>query len=215
MKNSTEKDSIHLVIADDHVLFIDGLKLLLKDESHIVIDDVANDGKELLHLLEYQQPDLILLDINMPKLNGLEATGFIKRSYPKIKIVILSTYNDNHIIEKAKQHGANGYLLKNCNKEDLLQTINLVDSGQSSFPYRTPKNDNVFNSNDDFLKQFGLTKREAEIIQLIKGDLSNQDIADKLYLSIYTIETHRKNIMQKLGLKSPAALMKFIIENGL
>ncbi len=210
-----DKKTIHLIIADDHSLFIDGLKLLLRDESDITVDDVANDGKELLSLLQRQTPNIVLLDINMPKLNGLEASRHIKKSYPGIKIIILSTYKEDHLIEKAKQYGANGYLLKNCSKEELLQTIQLIFTGHSCFPYRTPKDDNGFDEKDVFLKQFDLTKREAEIIQLIKNDLTNQQIADKLYLSIYTVETHRKNIMQKLGLKSPAALIKFILENNI
>lgn len=210
-----EKKTIHIIIADDHVLFIDGLKLLLKDEEGILVGDVANDGKELLDLLQYQKPDIILLDINMPKMNGLEAARNIKQSYPCIKIIILSTYNEDHLIEKAKQYGANGYLLKNCSKEELLQTIRLVFTEHTSFPYRIHKNENDFDKTDNFLKQFNLTKRESEIVQLIKNNFTNHQIADKLYLSIYTIETHRKNIMQKLGLKSPAALMKFIVEHNI
>lgn len=207
------KNQIHIIIADDHQLFIEGLTSLLSDENHIVIDNIANDGKELLELLQKQKTDIVLLDINMPKMNGLDAIRYIKQKNATTRIIVLSTYNEEHLIEKARLLGANGYLLKNCNKEELVQTIQLIFAGHTSFPYETPKLHSDFDERDSFLKQFNLTKRESEIIQLIKNNFTNQQIADKLYLSIYTVETHRKNIMQKLGLSHPAALMKFIIEN--
>jgi two-component system nitrate/nitrite response regulator NarL len=207
--------TIKVFIADDHTLFIDGLKLLLKDEQDVVVLDVANDGKELLSLLEKQLPDVVLLDINMPGMNGLETTRHVKRSYGIVKVIILSTYNDEHIIDKAKEYGANGYLLKNCSKEELLLTIRSVFTGDNCFPTNTLKSAKDLNLSDSFLKQFQLSKRELEVIDYIKKGYTNQQIADALFLSIYTIETHRKNIMQKLKLNSPAALMKFILQNEL
>lgn len=205
---------INLVIADDHKLFIDGLCSLLKDEADMHIMDIANDGKELLSILQSVKPDIVLLDINMPGLNGLEAAKYIKQSHPSLKIIMLSTYNDEHLVDKSKSLGANGYLLKTTDKEELLQTIRLVWAGQACFPYRLPKTVNEFD-NDSFLKQFNLTKRELEILKLIKKEYTNQQIADELFLSIYTVETHRKNIMQKLNLKSPLALHKFLGEHDL
>ena len=203
---------INLVIADDHTLFVDGLCSLLKDEEDMHIADIANDGKELLSILQSVQPDIVLLDINMPGLNGLDAAKYIKQSYPLLKIIMLSTYNDEHLVDKSKNLGANGYLLKTTNKEELLQTIRLVWAGQACFPYRLPKTVNEFD-NDGFLKQFNLTKRELEILKLIKKEYTNQQIADALFLSVYTVETHRKNIMQKLNLRSPLALHKFLAEH--
>lgn len=206
---------IKIIIADDHTLFINGLRLLLNEEPRIEVIDVANDGKELLDVLTTTKPDLILLDINMPVLNGLDAAKYIKRSYPAIKLIILSTYNEDHLVDKAKEAGVNGYLLKNSSKDELLQTIYLVMNYQSAFPYREPKKETLFDREDGFLKPFNLTKREMEIVLLLKNNLTNQQVADQLFLSVYTVDTHRKNIMQKLGLKSPAALMKFIIEKKL
>ena len=208
-------NTIRLIITDDHNLFIDGLKLLLKDEQDVEVAESANDGKELLKILSGTRADIVLLDINMPNLNGLDTARIIKQNHTQVKIILLSTYNDEHLIEKAKKLGANGYLLKTTNKEELLQTIKLVASGQACFPYRQPQQKNEFDEKDDFLKQFNLTRRELEILQLIKREWTNQQIADKLYLSIYTVETHRKNIMQKLNLKSPLALHKFITDKGI
>ncbi len=151
----------------------------------------------------------------MPELNGLDTVRYLKQSHPLLKIIMLSTYNDEHLIEKAKLLGANGYLLKTTNKDELLQTIRLVYNGQASFPYRQPAVKNQFDCNDNFLKQYDLTKREMEILQLIKQALTNQQISEKLFLSIYTIEAHRKNIMHKLNLNSPAGLMRFISENNI
>jgi DNA-binding NarL/FixJ family response regulator len=209
------EETINIIIADDHNLFIEGLKQLFQDEEDIRVIDIANNGKELLSILPNQKIDIVLMDINMPELNGLETVKYIKQSHSQIKTIILSTYNDDHLVEKAKTLGVNGYLLKTTNKEELLQTIRLVHAGQSCFPYRQPKFKNEFDGNDSFLKHFNLTKRELEILQLIKNNFSNQQIADKLFLSIYTVETHRKNIMQKTGLKTPSALIKFIVENKL
>ena len=206
---------INLIIADDHTLFIDGMKLLLKDEADMKIVEVANDGKELLEILTGNTADIILLDINMPVMNGLETARHIKQSYPHLKIIILSTYNDDHLVDKAKKLGANGYLLKTTNKDELLQTIRLVFNGHACFPYRQPALRNEFDDNDYFLKQFNITKREMEILLLLKKNNTNQQIADTLFLSIYTVETHRKNIMQKLNLSSPVALMKFVLEKGI
>ncbi|MEO7044985.1 MAG: response regulator transcription factor [Ferruginibacter sp.] len=208
-------ENIKIIIADDHALFVNGLQLLLAEEGWVDVTDVANDGKELLEILTKTNPDIILLDINMPVINGLDAAKFIKQSYPSIKIIILSTYNDAHLIDKAKDLGVNGYLLKNCSKDELFQTIKSVMNNRTSFPYMKPIVQDLFNGMDVFLKQFNLTKREAEIIQLIKNNFTNQEMANKLFLSIYTVETHRKNIMVKLNLKSPTALIKFILENNL
>jgi two-component system, NarL family, nitrate/nitrite response regulator NarL len=208
-------DQIEIIIADDHTLFIDGLIGLLKDEPGLTVVDIANDGKELLELLGKRQADVILLDINMPNMNGIDAARFIKQTYPPIKMIMLSTYNDDHLVEKAKKLGTNGYLLKTVNKEELIQTIKLVHTGQSCFPYRSPRVINEFDKNDELKRSLNLTKREIEIINLIKKEYTNQQIADKLFLSIYTVETHRKNIMQKLGLNNPTSLMKFIINNNI
>jgi len=209
------EEKLKLMIADDHTLFIDGLCLLLKQSPDIEIMAIAGNGRELLGLLHNNSPDLVLLDINMPGFNGFEVLSRIKAYHPKIKVIMLSTYNEEHLIEKAKAAGANGYLVKNADKSELLQVINLVSQGQSCFPYKQPPASSVFDESDVFLKQFQLTKREVELLQFIKQNYTNQQMAEHLNLSIYTVETHRKNIMQKLNLKNPVELTRFIMQYNL
>jgi len=209
------EEKVSLIIADDHTLFIDGLCLLLQQSPDIEIMNIAGNGRELLGLLHTHTPDMILLDINMPGFNGFEVLSRVKGYYPKIKVIMLSTYNEEHLIEKAKAGGANGYLVKNADKAELLQTIKSVSQGQSCFPYKQPAKSSAFDEPDDFLKQFQLTKREFELLQFIKQNYTNQQMASHLNLSIYTVETHRKNIMQKLNLKNPVELTKFILQYNL
>ena len=208
-------EKLSVVIVDDHTLFINGLCMLLQNEPDIEIMNIASNGREALGILNAQTPDLILLDINMPGINGFEVLKRVKSTYPKIKVVMLSTYNEEHLIEKAKAGGANGYILKNAEKSELLQVLRLVWRGQSCFPYKHPVSHSSFDEVDPFLKQFQLTKREVELLQFIKQDFTNQQMASHLSLSIYTVETHRKNIMQKLNLKNAVELTKFMLQYNL
>ncbi|WP_295796671.1 response regulator transcription factor [Mucilaginibacter sp.] len=208
-------EKLSVIIADDHTLFINGLCSLLQNEPDIHIMEIAINGREVLSLLHNHTPNLLLLDINMPGLNGFEVLKQVKAIYPKIKVIMLSTYNEEHLIEKAKAGGANGYLFKNAEKNELLQVMRLVAQGQSCFPYKQPVKNTGFDDDDEFLKQFQLTKRELELLQFIKQNYTNQQMADHLHLSIYTVETHRKNIMQKLNLKNPVELTKFMLQYNL
>lgn len=189
--------------------------MLLQGEPDIEVMSVAANGKELLHLLHTQTPNLILLDINMPGMNGFDVLKRIKDYYPKVKVIMLSTYNEEHLIEKAKAEGASGYLFKNVGKAELLQVMRSVAQGHLCFPCKQPVVNSMPNEPDPFLKQFQLTKRETELLQFIKQNFTNQQMADHLHLSIYTVETHRKNIMQKLNLKNPVELNRFIMQYNL
>lgn len=204
---------VSIILADDHTLFADGIHSLLQQVPNITVLAIASNGQDVIDLLSFHQPDMVILDINMPVLNGLEATKLIRRDFPHIRTIILSSYNDPHLISLAHSYGANGYLLKTCNKDELLQTIRRVSKGERCFPLMA----GMYSQEAEHLpfREFNLTRRETEILQLINQQLTNQQIASHLYLSIYTVETHRKNIMQKLQLKSPAALTRFLLEKGL
>lgn len=197
---------VRIIAADDHTLFLDCLCTLLNQENNLQVVNTASSGTDLLDLLSISQPDIVILDL---RLNGLETTSCIRQLYPCVKIIILSYYNEATLAAQARSRGASGYLVRNCNKEDLIHTIHLVHAGGTSFPGKATVSDT------SFLRSYNLTRREMEIVQLISSQYTNQQIADLLYLSIYTIETHRKNIMQKLQLKTPAALIRFILTNPL
>jgi len=205
---------IRIIIVDDHPLFGQGLASLLKEMPDMGVVGRMESSMELLEQFSNIQADLILLDINMPGMNGLEALRFIRQRSQAIRIIMLSTYSDEQLEEKARDLGANGYLLKTTSQDELVNTIRMVYGGKSCFPCKLANTKSEFADKDDFLRQFKLSKREKEIIQLIRDTYTNQQIADKLHLSIYTVETHRKNIMQKLQVKSPLALMKFLMNNS-
>lgn len=205
---------IQTMIADDHPLFVEGLKMILSSNDLLQIAGIANDGKQLLYLLT-QQPniDLILLDVNMPNLNGLDTIKYIKQSFGSSKVLMLSAYSDEKVVEQAKKAGADGYVLKNSSKDELMKAIMDVVNGKTHFDLQNePNQEDAFKKMDIFLRKYNLTKREKEILLYLKQTYTNQQIADTLHLSIYTVETHRKNIMQKLQLSSPAALVKFLVE---
>ena len=183
--STPENEKIRIMLADDHPLFIEGLSMMLRREPDFELCGIANNGREVLEMLPTTKPDLILLDINMPKMNGLETIKYIRQSYPSVKIVMLSGYFDEAIIKEAKIKGANGYLLKSSQRDELIHTIKMVYSGAL---FATPQHDQPapgeFLVNDKFLAQFNLTKRERELIQLIKNGMTNQDIAQNLHLSV-------------------------------
>lgn len=204
---------VNVVIADDHTLFADGIDSILQQEPNVTVLAKSPNGQHLLELLYRQQADIALLNINMPVLNGLETTKIIRRDFPRVRTIILSGDNDPQLVSLAHRYGADGYLLKTCNKQELLQAISQVSNGQHCFPPMPCNTRKEVVS--PLFREFNLTRRETEILRLINQQLTNQQIATRLYLSIYTVETHRKNIMQKLRLKSPAALTRFLMENGL
>ncbi|MBW8683226.1 response regulator transcription factor [Chitinophaga rhizophila] len=205
--------TLNVILADDHTLFADGIRALLEQVPHITVQGIASNGQVLIEMLHRHQPDLAILDINMPVLNGLEVTKVIRRDLPQVRTIILSSYNDPHLISLSLEYGADGYLMKTCNQYELLQGISLVMQGEKCFP-RVHKQAEQEAEHLPF-REFNLTRRETEILHLINQQFTNQQIATHLYLSIYTVETHRKNIMQKLHLKSPAALTRFLLEKGL
>lgn len=207
--------TIRIVIADDHELFVEGIKMLLSANSRFIVSASVNTGRELLNYLESEIADVVLLDINMPDMNGLDTLRFLRNSNTKIKIIMLSTYKEKHLIENARALGANGYLLKTFSSGKVAEIIEMIYLGQDYFVIDETKSLPLNKSKGQFFGEVYLTKRELELLKYIKEDLTNLKIANTLNLSIYTIETHRKNIMQKLGLRTRAALMRFIISNNI
>lgn len=206
--------AIKIVLADNHRLFIDGLRNLLSDKDDLNIVDFAFDGKELLNLLKLVHPDVILLDINMPGIDGFETAKRLKASYPIIRIILLTSYDDEIFFKKAKDIGVNGYLLKDCSKEELVDCIREVYVDDQIFYLQKDIRKQTANEIDkNFINQFRITEREIEIAELLKEGLTNYQVADKLNISVHTVETHRKNVMHKLGVNNLASLLKFFNDN--
>lgn len=203
------KSPIRIIIADDHQLFADGIFLLLKQYSHLKVIGTVASGDALIEFWKETADALILLDIKMPVMNGLEVLEKFSEETKMPKIIMLSTYADPNIMKRCKKLGASGYLLKNCSKEELYEAIIAVHAGQTFFPEST-------HSEVGMVEQLSLlhklTKREKEILLRLKNGETNKMIAENLHLSLYTVETHRKHIMHKLEVKNPQGLIKLFTE---
>lgn len=204
---------VKILIADDHVLFSDGLKSILESESDLHICGQVYCGSEVLSFLQTYYTDLVLLDINLPRINGIELISMIKRQNPAIKILIISMYTDKHFVDECLSQDVPGYILKNASKAELLKGIRMVYNEEKYYDPKLTKYNQ--HTQDKFSRKFSLTKREMEILYMIKDNNTNQQIAQKLFLSVFTVETHRRNINLKLGIKNPADLIHFIYQNDI
>ena len=211
---------IRILLADDHTVIRSGLKLLLERQADFVVVGEAEDGRKAIQLAESLQPDVIVMDVAMPNLNGIEATRQITTALPKVAVVVLSMHSDESYVMRALKAGAKGYLLKDSAEADLIQAIRTVVTGKSYFSAAVSKmllEDYVQN-----LRQRGiedsydlLTPREREVLQLAAEGKSNKESAALLNLSAYTVETHRTNLMQKLGLHSVPELILYAVRKGI
>lgn len=209
---------VNLLIADDHQLIVDGLDQILRSEKIIGLISTAKNGREAVDAALTGDIDCIIMDINMPVLNGVEATRLIKKEKPSIKIIVVSMLCDASIVNKMLKAGADGFINKDTGKEELLKAISKVMNGEKyispgiSLNLFTHLSDrNITGSNTE--KQ--LTTREIEILRFIAEGLTNIEIATKLFLSPSTVDTHRKNMLAKLQLKNTAALVKYASDHKL
>ena len=210
-------NQIRLLIADDHLLFLDGIVSLLKTEKAFMID-TAHDGLEVLEKISKNEFDVCLLDIGMPNMDGIATAKALKERKSPLKVIILSTYNDKEIISEMMKIGVSGYLLKNCSRQELVDAIQKVHAGGKHFSEEVQNT--IVNQFTTFLAQKNkaeeiLTPREIEIVQLLAKEYTNERIATELNISFRTVETHRKNIMQKTKSHNLAGLLKFAYEQGI
>lgn len=210
---------IKIIIADDHQLFIDGIKSIIKSIKNLEISAEVNNGKQLLEHLSKQGCDVILMDINMPDMDGIEATKEVKKRYPNIKIIMLTMYSSRDYIEKLLRVGADGYILKNTGKEELQKAIETVHQGESYFSAEVTERimeglqKKKSAEKNSFMVE--LTEREIDVLKLIVQELTTSEIAEKLFISTHTVETHRKNLISKLNVRNIAGLVKYAMQNGL
>lgn len=225
-------ENIKILIAEDHQIVIDGIKALLEDVEGITVVGEAMDGRECIEKLEQLQVkrqqdtdksgvDIILMDIDMPVMNGYHATRLIQNKYPRVKVLALTMYNERSLITKMLKAGACGYILKNIDKEELLEAIKTVNNGETYYSSEIPltlsrpaSEDILAKKQEDILIS-QLTQRELEVLKLIAQGLSNNQIGEKLFISHRTVDTHRTNLMQKLNVHNIAGLIKVAIQNGL
>lgn len=211
---------IKVLIADDHQLFREGLVTLLTDSNQIEVVGQAENGSEAIDKAFKLKPDIIIMDIGMPSLNGIEATKIINNKHPDIKIVALSMHAEKTYIKKMLEAGAKGYIQKNCAIQKLIEGIVAVNRGNvylSDIITETLVDDYLEQKQkDDKLKLVELlTKREMEILVLIASGKSTGNIAEELFVSVKTIGTHKHNILDKLQLKTTADLVKFALRHNL
>jgi DNA-binding NarL/FixJ family response regulator len=207
---------IRILIADDHQLLIDGIKSTLSDVEDISIVSEAVNGYQVLEKLDNGlEVDVILMDINMPKLDGLECTKQVSKKYPDIKIIALSQYDEKRFVKRMVKNGASGYLLKDAGKDQIEKAVRAVYSGEKYFcerlSIRLVQQELKEENNSSLFPK--LTQRELEVLNLICKELSSQEISEKLFISFHTVESHRANLMHKAGVKNTAGLVRWAVEN--
>lgn len=208
---------IRIIIADDHRLIRDGIKAMLAKNNEFELVGEAEDGEDLLKQAEEKAPDVILVDITMPKVNGIEVISKLKKTNPNIKSILLTMHEEPEYIIKGAKSGASGYLLKNIEYEELQLAIKTVAAGQKYFNASVSKIliDNISNSKEEETDQEKLTAREVEVLREIVNGLSTKQIGEKLFISARTVETHRVNIMKKLDVHNTAELVKKALDKKL
>ena len=205
---------INIIIADDHEIVVEGLHSLLENEEGITIVGEAYNGEEVIPLLESNAVDVAVLDISMPKMDGIDLTKFIKSNSPKVKILILTMHNEIGFIRRIIEAGAHGYILKNKGKEELVRAIQALYNGNEYLGEEVTKT--LFSSirNTTVYGEIQLTKREKEVLKLIANSYTTPKISDELNIAPSTVETHRRNLIEKTGVQNSKGLVKFAIENG-
>lgn len=213
---------IKILIADDHSIIRSGLRMLFRSNAEFSVIAEAENGEEALEKIALHKPDIVILDISMPKINGIEATRVIRERHPSTKVLILTIYESEEYVNQMVLAGASGYVLKDAGKKELFAAVRAIAAGERFFSPGISKL-----MIDEFIRQAQskhhrkpdskpvLTSRETEILSYIARGLTNSQIAKKLFLSIRTIDTHRNNLMQKLNIHDTAGLVRYAIESGL
>jgi DNA-binding NarL/FixJ family response regulator len=207
--------NIRLILVDDHQIVLDGIKALLDDVDGLDCVATAENGQKALDLLKVFDVDVVLMDIDMPVMNGMEATRIIKKDFPDVKVISLTQHSERGMVKKLLECGSDGYLLKNIAQADLTEAIRKVHSGEKAFSDEVSE---TLSGKAVELSASGieveLTEREIEIIGLIAEGLSSKQIGEKLFISPRTLDTHRTNVMNKLDIHNIAGLIRFALKNG-
>ena len=213
---------VKILLVDDHNIVKQGLRVILESHENIKVVDEAGNGKEAIEKLRGGlDVNLVVIDINMPEMNGIEAAEIIVKEFPDLRILALTMLNEEYHIRKMLKAGAHGYILKNSSKDELLNAVLSINKGEHYFSKEatniimmdmvngTPAN------NDVPVEEVYLTEREKDIIKLIAKEFTNAEIAEKLFISVRTVDAHRRNLLQKIGARNTAGLVVYAIEHNL
>jgi DNA-binding NarL/FixJ family response regulator len=204
---------IKVFITDDHYMVIEGIRALLQQDEEIEFIGHASNAASCMAFLRQEQPDIILMDISMPDKNGIELCLEVKEKYPEIQILGMSTFDQNAFIKKMLDNGASGYVLKNANKQELSKAIQTVYKGQKYLSQGAT--DSLRTGRIEESKLPFITRREKEVLILIAEGCTNGEIADRLFISVGTVDTHRKSLLAKFDMKNTAALIRFVTQQNL
>ena len=205
-----------ILLADDHQLLMDGLIAIIRELPDFEVMGTVNNGKQLLQKLGSTPCDMVLMDLNMPELDGIETLKILAGEHPALKVLVLSNYQQAELIQEVKALGAKGYIMKSISAPDLKEALRAVAQGQQWFEEaQRPQEETNSYFIDEFMMKYKLTKREVEIIGMIAEQLTSKEISDSLSISEFTVGTHRKNIMRKLQVRNMAGIISFANEHNL
>jgi DNA-binding NarL/FixJ family response regulator len=212
---------IRVLIADDHTMFVDGIESILNQESKIKLVAKCFDGKAIFDILKTKEIDVILLDINLPEMNGIEVSKKLSKEYPNVKVLALSMFNEESYVTEILRNGALGYILKNTGRIELVKAIETVNNGETYFSKDVTETimgslmkKPAVKKTSSFLVP-KISRREKEVLQLIIKEHTTQEIADQLFISLKTVESHRSSLISKLNVRNTAGLVRAALEHKL
>lgn len=210
---------IRVMIADDHNMFVEGIESILEGIENIQVVAKCYTGPEVFEKIQNTPVDVVLLDINLPGMNGLEVCQRLSKEYPEVKVLALSMHNEESFVTEILKYGAQGYILKNTGKKELISAIEMVNNGQSYFSEEVTEtimkslvNQRAGNKKSAMLTP-KISRREKDVLELIMKEYTTQEIADTLFISLKTVESHRRSLLTKLGVRNTAGLVRVAIEN--
>jgi DNA-binding NarL/FixJ family response regulator len=211
------KMPLKIIIADDHPLLVDGVRRVLEEMTDVEVFEPVGNGRQLLIRLRESPMDMVLLDLHMPQLDGLETLKILQKEFPRLKVLVFTNYDQQKLLREARNLGARGYLSKSCTSQEMKEAIRTVAEGGTWFPQEpvAAADDSPSPFVNDFMKKYQITQREVEIIRKIAQGYTTKEIGEQLYVSEFTVNAHRRNICRKLDIYTPVGLVNFAKEHGL
>jgi len=215
-------ETIKILVADDHMMFVDGIDSILKDEKDVEVVGRCYDGPSVIEFLKKESADLVLLDVNLPEMNGIEVCKQVNKDYADTKILAISMFNEESFVTEILNHGAEGYILKNTGREELLTAIRTVNGGNTYFSKdvtQTIMKSLMKSRKASSSSKSGLipkiSRREKEVLKLIVEEYTTQEIANELFISLKTVESHRSSLLAKTNARNTAGLVRITMEHKL